>query len=294
MGKGTDAAPRTRRKQTAAEAGKRARQKEKQTASQEVGRRVNEQAARQFVHRLSDAAGSSGIAAAAPEAAADSLPDDRDTSADQGGRQQPAAEPTASEIPQPRRAVRYEDVSVTEEDQLEGDDDTGVESTMREYARDILKRLRLELKDDFDDKKDGSRWLLKELKANGWWIYAKHARSMMEQLSASSDPTKWADPFYYRDIFVFIPDVRWPDEQMRCPRCKSSRIGLHDYQLGHPSRSCTDLFSTVHLMGRRYSCHECREKYVTSNRPGPPACQPAHTIPYHTIPYHTIPCNTIP
>ena len=296
MGHGKDATPRTRRKQTLAETEKKARQKRKQTASQELGRRANEQAARQqFVQQLSDAPPEQ--ATAAPEAAADASPDEQGTNADQGGdeggRQQPAAESTAAESPHPRRAVRYEDVSVTEEDELEGDDDdddegtsSKVESPMTEYARGILKRLRLELKDGFDDKND-SRWLLKELKANGWWIYAAHARSTMEQLSASSDPTKWPDPFYYRDIFVFLPDVRWPDEQIRCPRCKSSRTGLHDYQLGHPSRSCTDLFSSVHLMGRRHICHECHDKYAARPPASPlhpiSSCPVSHPIPPHPI-----------
>ena len=152
----------------------------------------------------------------------------------------PARESVAQPAPRPRAEVRPADASVTEEAELvcgNGNDD----SHMKQYAKGILSRLKVELSEKFDAAKD-TRWLLKKLGDNGWWLRAPHARSVMEKMKLTPENAKkLSDPFYIRDIFVYMPDVRWPEEKPRCPRCLSRHTGVHDYQLHHPSRQCTGL-----------------------------------------------------
>ena len=108
------------------------------------------------------------------------------------------------------------------------------DSVMQRYARKILERLRTELsKGSATDD-----WLLRKLRENGWWLRTADARDQLLKLSASSDPAGWLDPFYLRDIFVWLPDIRW-GEMPTCPRCLSNAdVHVHDYQLKQPTRRC--------------------------------------------------------
>jgi hypothetical protein len=106
---------------------------------------------------------------------------------------------------------------------------------MKVFARKILVRLRTEL----SDRNATDNWLLRKINENGGWLRAADARDVMMRLPASSDPAGWGDPFYIRDIFVWLPDVRW-GEMPTCPRClDKAEVHVHDYYLKKPSRRCT-------------------------------------------------------
>jgi hypothetical protein len=150
--------------------------------------------------------GASSSAADAPPLAPEPTPPNVNVAAADAAASDPVGT-TANSPPSEERP----DISLTEEDDLSIQSKT--ESVMREYARGILTRLRDELHKDFNESA-ATPWLLNTLKKNGWWLRAEHARSVMEGLKASSDPNTWANPFYMNDIYVWAPDVRWPDEQV--------------------------------------------------------------------------------
>ena len=105
-------------------------------------------------------------------------------------------------------------------------------SCMKVYARTILERLRKEL----SSSSATDNWLLRKLKAEGWWLRAQCAGDVMAQLDAASDPASWPEPFYIRDIFVWLPESRW-GEIPTCPTCDSDNdIHPHDFQMDHTTR----------------------------------------------------------
>ena len=74
------------------------------------------------------------------------------------------------------------------------------------------KRLAVELKSDFN----GEKWLLGAAKAGNWWLRAErlNADKILERLGIlDSSPLA-----YYRDIFIWLPDVRW-GAMPPCPCC---------------------------------------------------------------------------
>ena len=78
--------------------------------------------------------------------------------------------------------------------------------------------------------------MLHKLEDNGWLLRAKDGQDCMDKLPASSDPAGWLDPFYIRDIFVWLPDVRW-GEMPACSTCGlNDDIHVHDYRLDKPTR----------------------------------------------------------
>ena len=136
-----------------------------------------------------------------------------------------------------RRPLEREgdDVECAEVDDSGDALDPAEDSVMRVYARKILLRLRAEL----SDRNATDNWLLRKLTDNSGWLRSADARDVLMRLSASSDPASWPDAFYIRDIFFWLPDVRW-GEMPTCPRCLlNDEVRVHDYRLNHPSRRCT-------------------------------------------------------
>jgi hypothetical protein len=140
-------------------------------------------------------------------------------------------------LERPGENVTCEDIG--DEDGALDDDEEGAldkaeasNSVMQMYARKILARLR----DELSHQSATDDWLLRILQNNGWWLRAKNARDVMANLSAGSDPALWAEPFYHRDIFVWLPDMRW-GEMPTCPTCGSNHdVHVHDYRLHKPTR----------------------------------------------------------
>ena len=71
------------------------------------------------------------------------------------------------------------------------------------------------------------------LKDNNWWLRAIHAPRICGMLKISC-----AEPSYYRDVYVWLPDVRWGQAAMPiCPGCKSARrVGAHCWRDNHFGR----------------------------------------------------------
>ena len=74
-----------------------------------------------------------------------------------------------------------------------------------------------------------------------------------------------AEPSYYHDVYVWLPDVRWGQAAMPiCPGCKSARrVGAHCWRDNHFGRRVVDLDTHYFTVSRRYVCHACRENATT-------------------------------
>ena len=59
------------------------------------------------------------------------------------------------------------------------------------------------------------KWLTEHLKANDWWIRKEHAKKICSKLAIHCDELE-----YYRDIYIWLPDVRWGEIALPvCPKC---------------------------------------------------------------------------
>ena len=97
----------------------------------------------------------------------------------------------------------------------ECDDDYSVPGIQQKWVKAIQKRVQKEVSKDF---KSIDTWLIQHLKNNNWWIRKHHAPMITKKLGIQKEYQA-----YYRDVFVWIPDVRWYDPQgtmmPSCPYC---------------------------------------------------------------------------
>ena len=128
----------------------------------------------------------------------------------------------------------------------------------RENLKAIEQRLQYKIKDN-DELVD--KWLLKLLDDNDWWVRKCHIPKVLKKLRLKAQPLA-----YYRDIYVWLPDVRhWMTTSGTCmpccPNCKSNkRVGPHAFLDNHFGRVVVDLSETYYVLGRRYICLECKNK----------------------------------
>lgn len=252
MGQGKDKAPRTRRQKSPAErAVTAASTKAKRVAAATTAKQ-------RFVASLSSGSGatstscqpaqelgenhpqSDGVTAAGTAATGSDVRGSGEEVASGGSAAPAAPDPseTANEgVHQHPRPLEHPDDDVNCVDIGEKDgalDAIEVEdSVMKVYSRKILERLRKELSSTGPAT---DNWLLRKLRENGWRLRAADARDTMMQLGADSDPAGWEQPFYIRDIFIWLPDVRW-GEMPPCPHCCSTtEVSRHDFLLKQPTR----------------------------------------------------------
>ena len=135
-------------------------------------------------------------------------------------------------------------------------DDPPVEgnSVMQEYLKAVKERLQIELSGEELDT-----WLLDILKKNDWWIRTSYVSKIRKKLCLPNHYDA-----YYRDIFVWLPDIRWNDPAKTfmppCPHCKcNTRVGAHGFRDNHHGRLVVNLNTTYYIMSRRYICHECKQ-----------------------------------
>jgi len=107
--------------------------------------------------------------------------------------------------------------------------------------------------------------LLDLLKENDFWLHAVHAPKICCVLQI-----ELLELSYYRDIYVWLPDVRWGQEAMPpCPNCLSSQLvgehGWRDYYFG---RRISGLVTHYFVISRR-STSAC------TTRPGSATRTPA-------------------
>jgi hypothetical protein len=92
-----------------------------------------------------------------------------------------------------------------DDDDEKADDESGDSTAQplgvqREYVRAIQQRLQYEIK---DNDKLVENWLLNLLDGNDWWIRKCHVPKVLKKLQMKANPLA-----YYRDIYVWLPDVR--------------------------------------------------------------------------------------
>ena len=118
----------------------------------------------------------------------------------------------------------------------------------------VMERLQKEVRGDFN----GETWLLDILRDNDWWLKTYHVPDITKKLQLVKEYDA-----YYRDIYVWLPDVRWKDPAKTfmpcCPNCKcNTNVGPHGFRDNHFGRQVVGMTSTYYVMSRRYICHECR------------------------------------
>lgn len=122
---------------------------------------------------------------------------------------------------------------------LDGDDLGATTGVMPRFLSLIHARLRAELSKSNPLPTFESKWLLGHLKENEWWMKAGKARWVLKQLEKwlGQDSSNSVNEFkatleqlcegfvgaYFRDIFVWLPDVRWDGMMPVCPECESSK-----------------------------------------------------------------------
>ena len=135
----------------------------------------------------------------------------------------------------PRREVRPDDVhaELDEDEQLDGSEaEPGVMGT---YLKAVFDRLHSEVCGKASRCALEDKWLLGLLKAPGadWWLRAGLAESVCAKLGL-----EFSQPSYYRDIYVWLPDMRWGHEAMPpCVECETAaQVGPHCFRDNHFAR----------------------------------------------------------
>ena len=126
----------------------------------------------------------------------------------------------------------------------------------QEYVKAIQMRLRDEVSTQSTICKD--KWLVRHLKANGWWIRKENAISIAKKLKLKISLTA-----YYRDVYVWLPDIRWDDDGTNCkpccPSCKSNEnVGNNGFRDNHFGRLVIGLKENYYVISRRYICYSCQ------------------------------------
>ena len=128
----------------------------------------------------------------------------------------------------------------------DGDSGGGV---MHVFLRAFQGRLKSELAGNKEE-----RVLPNHLADNEWCIGAVHAPEMCSLFGIAL-----AEPSYYRDIHVWLPDVLWGAMPV-CPVCESSKdVSSHCFRTNHVGRRIVDVDTTYYVLGRRYKPGGLRE-----------------------------------
>ena len=141
--------------------------------------------------------------------------------------------------------------------ELQENDIAGVEqatSIMSGFLKAVLERLKLETSSKTAAQSD--KWLLSMLKLNSsnWTLHASCAKIVCEKLCIT-----YNEPAYYRDIFVWLPELRWGKEAMPpCPHCRVSNfVSPHGFRDNNDARRVCNMKNHYFVVSRRYICHTC-------------------------------------
>ena len=143
------------------------------------------------------------------------------------------------------------------------EDEHGVKSTkgeeelgiQQQYVKEIQLRLREEVKESTETT---DLYLLNHLKKNNWWIRKEYAPYFAKKFGLEK-----AYPAYYRDVYVWLPDIRWTDVNCKpcCPTCKSNaHVGSNGFHEKHYGRLVIGLEENYNVLTRRYCCYHCKTK----------------------------------
>ena len=100
---------------------------------------------------------------------------------------------------------------------------------------------------------------MNHLRKNDWIIRRREAAWIAEKLSIPV-----ANKAYYRDVHVWLPDVRWGATLMpSCPNCKTNKdVGVHGFRDNHFGRLVVGLEENYNIISRRYLCKCCQHQKV--------------------------------
>ncbi|KAL7532434.1 hypothetical protein ACHAXR_005774, partial [Thalassiosira sp. AJA248-18] len=132
-----------------------------------------------------------------------------------------------------------------------------VSGVQQKFVEAVQKRLKFEVSKN--GKATKNTWLLDHLRLNGWWLRKLHGRWAARKLGIKKEYEA-----YYRDIFVWLPDIMWEDKVNKtmmpcCPNCKTnSKVGPHCFRDNHFGRVIVGMDETYFCISRRYICRECK------------------------------------
>jgi hypothetical protein len=127
------------------------------------------------------------------------------------------------------------------------------DGVMQEYLREVQKRLQLEMNGVGEAKT-----LMSLLDQDDWWLRASYSKEICQYLDIV-----YSEPTYYRDVYVWVPDVRWDSRDFMpcCPTCLSKcRVGFHCWRDNHIGRRICDMTTHYYTISRRYKCHTCHDR----------------------------------
>lgn len=132
-------------------------------------------------------------------------------------------------------------------------DEVGV-GVMAVYLKAIHDRLKAEVgagNPNGPQRASVNVWLLPLLKEDHvcWRLSAAMARMVCGKLGL-----KYGEPAYYRDVVIWLPDLRWGDDGLPpCPECHCRRVGPHMFRENHDGRRICGLTEHYFILSRR--CH---------------------------------------
>jgi hypothetical protein len=120
---------------------------------------------------------------------------------------------------------------------------------MQSYLEAINNRLRAEI--------NGSKLpaVINLLKGNEWILRCAQAERVCSVVEL-----QYTEPSYYKDVYVWLPDIRWGIAAMPpCPTCASNaQVGFHCWRDNHFGRRIVSLDTHYFVLSRRYLCHCCQ------------------------------------
>ena len=130
-----------------------------------------------------------------------------------------------------------------EDDPTDNGLDDALDSDLQGIQQMYVKAIQNRLQKEVNSKSDSANsWLIKRLKENSWWLPKSHHKWFISQYNKAREPgvdeLKRGLSAYYRDVYVWLPDVMWPSPDNRymppCPQCASNkRVGPHCFRSNH-------------------------------------------------------------
>ena len=170
--------------------------------------------------------------------------------------------PEINNVIDPANAIAELDYSEEEATKKHSDDfeDDTIPGIQQRYVAAVQKRVQIEVSKD--NKNINNKWLLRHLQQNDWWLRKEWYTWFIKKYNASVEKKedKLDEEYraYYRDVHVWLPDVRWETTDKRymphCPNCKTNaRVGPHCFRDNHAGRVIvgqTETYYTVSILRR--------------------------------------------
>jgi hypothetical protein len=147
------------------------------------------------------------------------------------------------------------------DDDGEGDDPFSEfereESVMGVFLEAVYKRIQKELSSG-PEAALMEKWLMSHLKRNQYWIRQSDAEAFCSEHKLD---LKFTESAYYRDILVWLPEIRWGHEGTPyCPCCRTNTwVKFHSYRSNHFGRVVIKSAGHYFVISRRYRCNHCKE-----------------------------------